>query len=174
MSSILVSPKNSATRRLIYTSLQREQFNYTRALRIDDKPNYSYLRKLFRDLFVRESYQYEYVFDFKLSVQRGAQEEGNPGMFSYIDFYFYKLIYVLVDTNPATSSTCPITTKMATTITTCLPLSPPPQRRVNTQKYDGDDDAGVGEVKKGSNDSGLGMSFLIRLFILFTNNVYSY
>ena len=86
-------------------------------------------------------------------------------MFFYIDFYFYKLklyifISVLVDANPATSSTRPITTKMVTTITTCLkpprPLSPPPQRRVNMQKYESDDDAGVGGVKKGSNDSGLG------------------
>ncbi|KAJ7904013.1 kinase-like protein [Mycena leptocephala] len=42
--------------------------NYTRALRFDDKPDYSYLRKLFRDLFVREGYQYDYVFDW--SVQR--------------------------------------------------------------------------------------------------------
>ncbi|KAF8910057.1 kinase-like domain-containing protein [Gymnopilus junonius] len=51
--------------------------NYTRALRFDDKPDYSYLRKLFRDLFVREGYQYDYVFDW--SVQRGAQEEGTQG-----------------------------------------------------------------------------------------------
>lgn len=47
--------------------------NYTRALRFDDKPDYSYLRKLFRDLFVREGFQYDYVFDW--SVQRGTQEE---------------------------------------------------------------------------------------------------
>jgi casein kinase I family protein HRR25 len=51
--------------------------NYTRALRFDDKPDYSYLRKLFRDLFVREGCQYDYVFDW--SVQRGAQEEGGQG-----------------------------------------------------------------------------------------------
>jgi casein kinase I family protein HRR25 len=30
--------------------------NYTRSLRFDDKPDYSYLRKLFRDLFIREGY----------------------------------------------------------------------------------------------------------------------
>ena len=48
--------------------------NYTRALRFDDKPDYSYLRKLFRDLFVREGYQYDYVFDW--SVQRTQPEEG--------------------------------------------------------------------------------------------------
>ena len=47
--------------------------NYCRALRFDDKPDYSYLRKLFRDLFVREGYQYDYVFDW--SVQRNTQDE---------------------------------------------------------------------------------------------------
>ena len=51
--------------------------NYTRALRFDDKPDYSYLRKLFRDLFVREGFQYDYVFDW--SVQRGAPDDGSTG-----------------------------------------------------------------------------------------------
>jgi len=37
--------------------------NYTRSLRFDDKPDYSYLRKIFRDLFVREGFQMDYVFD---------------------------------------------------------------------------------------------------------------
>ncbi|KAF7732319.1 serine/threonine protein kinase [Apophysomyces ossiformis] len=40
--------------------------NYTRSLRFDDKPDYSYLRKLFRDLFVREGFQYDYVFDWTM------------------------------------------------------------------------------------------------------------
>ncbi|KAG8696767.1 serine/threonine protein kinase [Ceratobasidium sp. 394] len=47
--------------------------NYRRALRFDNSLDYSYLRKLFRDLFVREGYQYDYVFDW--SVQRPS----NPG-----------------------------------------------------------------------------------------------
>ncbi|CAJ0752102.1 12861_t:CDS:2 [Entrophospora sp. SA101] len=36
------------------------------SLRFDDKPDYSYLRKLFRDLFVREGFQYDYVFDWTI------------------------------------------------------------------------------------------------------------
>ena len=48
--------------------------NYTRALRFDDKPDYSYLRKLFRDLFVREGFQYDYVFDWTVyKYQKNAQ-----------------------------------------------------------------------------------------------------
>lgn len=39
-------------------------FQYCRALRFDDKPDYSYLRKLFRDLFAREGYHWDYVFDW--------------------------------------------------------------------------------------------------------------
>ncbi len=35
---------------------------YTHVLRFNDKPDYSYLRKLFRDIFAREGYQYDYVF----------------------------------------------------------------------------------------------------------------
>ncbi|KAJ3369666.1 serine/threonine protein kinase [Kappamyces sp. JEL0680] len=40
--------------------------NYTRTLRFDDKPDYTYLRKIFRDLFVREMFHYDYVFDWTI------------------------------------------------------------------------------------------------------------
>lgn len=62
--------------------------NYTRSLRFDDKPDYSYLRKIFRDLFVREGFQYDYVFDWTVykyqqknaqaiaqAAQQGGEEE---------------------------------------------------------------------------------------------------
>ncbi|KAJ0245561.1 Casein kinase 1-like protein 11 [Hirschfeldia incana] len=39
-------------------------FHYCRSLRFEDKPDYSYLRRLFRDLFIREGYQLDYVFDW--------------------------------------------------------------------------------------------------------------
>ncbi|KAJ2773876.1 serine/threonine protein kinase, partial [Coemansia nantahalensis] len=38
--------------------------NYTRSLRFDDKPDYTYLKRLFRDLFVRSDYKYDYIFDW--------------------------------------------------------------------------------------------------------------
>ncbi len=48
--------------------------DYTRSLRFDDKPDYSYLRKIFRDLFVREGFQYDYVFDWTVyKYQKNAQ-----------------------------------------------------------------------------------------------------
>ncbi|KAL9027194.1 MAG: hypothetical protein Q9196_004252 [Gyalolechia fulgens] len=48
--------------------------NYTRSLRFDDKPDYTYLRKIFRDLFVREGFQYDYVFDWTVyKYQKNAQ-----------------------------------------------------------------------------------------------------
>ncbi|KEG05969.1 putative casein kinase [Trypanosoma grayi] len=40
--------------------------NYTRALQFEDKPDYSYLKRLFRDPFVREGYHLDYVFDWTL------------------------------------------------------------------------------------------------------------
>lgn len=38
--------------------------NYTRSLRFDDKPDYSYLKRLFRDLIVRSDFKYDYMFDW--------------------------------------------------------------------------------------------------------------
>ncbi|KAK1284229.1 Casein kinase I isoform delta-like [Acorus calamus] len=39
-------------------------FHYCRSLRFDDKPDYSYLKRLYRDLFIREGYSFDYVFDW--------------------------------------------------------------------------------------------------------------
>ncbi|XP_057471641.1 casein kinase 1-like protein 10 isoform X1 [Actinidia eriantha] len=65
-------------------------FHYCRSLRFDDKPDYSYLKRLFRDLFIREGYQFDYVFDWTIlkypqigSCSRPRQPAGklalNPG-----------------------------------------------------------------------------------------------
>lgn len=53
-----------------------EYMNYVKNLRFDDKPDYPYLRKLFRDLFKRENYRYDYVFDWTLyKFQQERQRE---------------------------------------------------------------------------------------------------
>ncbi|KAJ3055489.1 serine/threonine protein kinase [Rhizophlyctis rosea] len=38
--------------------------NYTRGLGFDEGPDFNYLRKLFRNLYIREGYHYDYVFDW--------------------------------------------------------------------------------------------------------------
>ncbi|WCJ43774.1 casein kinase I [Euphorbia peplus] len=64
-------------------------FHYCRSLRFEDKPDYSYLKRLFRDLFVREGYQFDYVFDWTIlkypqigssSRQRFQPSSGKTGL----------------------------------------------------------------------------------------------
>lgn len=50
--------------------------NFCRSLRFDDKPDYSYLRQLFRNLFHRQGFTYDYVFDWNMLKfgGRGTEE----------------------------------------------------------------------------------------------------
>jgi len=41
-----------------------QYLNYCRSLHFEDKPDYAYLRKLFRDLFLREGQKYDAMFDW--------------------------------------------------------------------------------------------------------------
>lgn len=54
-----------------------EYMNYVKNLRFDDKPDYGYLRKLFRDLFKRENYRYDYVFDWTLYKFQQQERQKN-------------------------------------------------------------------------------------------------
>ena len=38
--------------------------NYCRSLRFEDRPDYAYLRRLLKDVFLREGYQNDFVFDW--------------------------------------------------------------------------------------------------------------
>ena len=38
--------------------------NYCRSLRFEDRPDYSHLRKMFKELLVKEGYEYDYAFDW--------------------------------------------------------------------------------------------------------------
>uniref|UniRef100_A0A8C6FQC6 non-specific serine/threonine protein kinase n=1 Tax=Moschus moschiferus TaxID=68415 RepID=A0A8C6FQC6_MOSMO len=49
-----------------YPSEFSTYLNFCRSLRFDDKPDYSYLRQLFRNLFHRQGFSYDYVFDWNM------------------------------------------------------------------------------------------------------------
>jgi len=46
--------------------------NYTRSLRFDDKPDYAWLRRLFRELFFREGYKFDFAFDWTILRYQGV------------------------------------------------------------------------------------------------------
>ncbi|XP_015697357.1 casein kinase I-like isoform X2 [Oryza brachyantha] len=51
-----------------YPSEFTSYFHYCRSLRFEDRPDYSYLKKLFRDIFTREvGHQLDYIFDWTTS-----------------------------------------------------------------------------------------------------------
>eukprot|EP00825_Cyclidium_porcatum_P048235 TRINITY_DN803_c0_g1_i2.p1 TRINITY_DN803_c0_g1~~TRINITY_DN803_c0_g1_i2.p1 ORF type:complete len:468 (-),score=109.82 TRINITY_DN803_c0_g1_i2:99-1502(-) len=58
--------------------------NYCRSLRFEDKPDYLYLRKMFKDLFYREGYEWDYVFDWCLPIQGNKNPKYTNGKISII------------------------------------------------------------------------------------------
>jgi len=50
--------------------------NYCRSLRFEDRPDYAYLRRLLKDLFFREGYQYDFVFDWTILNYQSKEESG--------------------------------------------------------------------------------------------------
>ncbi|KIK74414.1 hypothetical protein PAXRUDRAFT_76280, partial [Paxillus rubicundulus Ve08.2h10] len=51
--------------------------NYMCALQFDENPNYSYLHKLFRYLFICKGFKFNYIFDW--NVQQGVPNNGRTG-----------------------------------------------------------------------------------------------
>lgn len=62
-----------------------EYMNYIKTLRFDDKPDYPYLRKLFRDLFKKENYRYDYVFDWTLYKFQQEKQRAQQGKIADAD-----------------------------------------------------------------------------------------
>lgn len=48
--------------------------NYCRSLKFEEKPDIGYLRKLFKDLFYRMGYEYDFVFDWMVKKQSPQQQ----------------------------------------------------------------------------------------------------
>ncbi|XP_019719656.1 casein kinase I [Hippocampus comes] len=61
-----------------YPSVFSTYLNLCRSLRFDDKPDYSYLRQLFRNLFHRQGFSYDYVFDWSM-LKFGAGRTAEDG-----------------------------------------------------------------------------------------------
>lgn len=53
-------------------------FHYCRSLRFEDTPDYQYLKRLFRDLFIREGFQFDYVFDWTILKYQQSQMTSAP------------------------------------------------------------------------------------------------
>ncbi|CAN1271101.1 Casein kinase 1-like protein 10 [Linum perenne] len=73
-----------------YPSEFTSYFHYCRSLRFDDKPDYAYLKKLFRDLFVREGYQFDYIFDWTILKypQIGSSSRNRVGNLQSFEMMF--------------------------------------------------------------------------------------
>ncbi|KAI5398768.1 Casein kinase 1-like protein 2 [Lathyrus oleraceus] len=61
-----------------YLSDFASYFHYCRSLRFDDKPDYAYLKRLLRDLFIREGFQFDYVFDWTILKYQQSQISTPP------------------------------------------------------------------------------------------------
>jgi hypothetical protein len=44
--------------------------NYCRSLRFEDRPDYSHLRKMFKELLVKEGFEYDYAFDWVIMNEK--------------------------------------------------------------------------------------------------------
>jgi hypothetical protein len=64
---LILEKKQSTIARELYEGLPKEfegYFKHARSLRFDETPNYTYLRRLFGNLFRRKGYEYDHVFDW--------------------------------------------------------------------------------------------------------------
>ena len=64
----MIAEKKASIPIEILTKGHPEEFstylNYVRTLRFEDKPDYQYCKQLFRKVFQRKGYTYDYIFDW--------------------------------------------------------------------------------------------------------------
>jgi casein kinase 1 len=55
-----------------------EYLHYVKSLKFDARPDYSYLRRLLREVFIREAFEYDMVFDWSSTMKVTAAEVIGP------------------------------------------------------------------------------------------------
>lgn len=65
--------------------------NFCRSLKFEDKPDYAYLRQLFRSLFHKLGYTYDYVFDWN-TARIVSHKRLHVLLFAVIDQLFYTFL----------------------------------------------------------------------------------
>jgi len=50
---------------------------YCKQLKFEDKPDYNYLKTLFKDLFVKSGYEWDYQYDWNLITKKKKEEKSN-------------------------------------------------------------------------------------------------
>ncbi|XP_048637680.1 casein kinase 1-like protein 3 isoform X1 [Brassica napus] len=66
-------------------------FHYCHTLTFDQRPDYGFLKRLFRDLFSREGYEFDYIFDWTIIKYQQAQKARNQSQ-----VYLYVCIFCLI------------------------------------------------------------------------------
>jgi serine/threonine protein kinase len=64
-----------------YATEFRSYFEYCRSLRFEDRPDYAYLKRLFKELFYRKGFQYDNMFDWtvlNLQQERSRAPQDRP------------------------------------------------------------------------------------------------
>lgn len=50
----------------------RSYFDHVKSLRFDDRPDYDYLKRMFRELFFRKGYMYDQIMDWDIVMENGG------------------------------------------------------------------------------------------------------
>jgi len=53
--------------------------DYCRDLKFEEKPDYTYLRRILKDLFNRNGYEYDYVYDWNL-IEKKRKRQNQSGV----------------------------------------------------------------------------------------------
>ena len=63
----------------------KSYFEHIRNLRFEDRPDYDYLKRLFRELFFRKGFTYDNMYDWELLHPQGPSEQAGGGKSSRDD-----------------------------------------------------------------------------------------